>query len=99
MLKHWIFISIFIFAGFFSSPSSAQGIPADEKLTNLVLYVCCYSKIALHAPSVEDARYLAVKNGTLNPITACMDLLKKATTTGTASNLKVPNTVLDSADG
>ena len=77
----------------------SQGTQAHERLTNLEHFVRCYSKFTLQAPKITDPLYIAVKNGSMNPVTACMNLLKKATMTGTETNLTVPSSVLNASDG
>lgn len=98
-MKFAILFLITIFFLLQAVHSFAQDIPTHEKLTNLEHFVRCYSKISLQAPKLNDPRYIAVKNGTLNPVTACMELIQKASMTGTEGNLAIPSSVLNSSDG
>lgn len=47
-------------------------------LTNVETYAKCYSKITDHPVDPTSADYKAVAANKLNPVTACMDTLKKA---------------------
>lgn len=60
------------------STITVNTVYAQTNLSNTEIYAKCYAKISDMPVEMNSADYIAVAQGKLNPVTACMKLLDKA---------------------